>query len=449
MLGKKGGIMEKNSNESLAEKIFRLKEKKTNVKTEIMAGITTFMTMSYILAVNPQILGDAGMDKGAVFTATIIASIIAILIMALYANLPFALAPGMGLNAFFTYTVVMTMGKSWEFALAAVFIEGIIFVFLTFFNVREAIFNAIPRSLKTAVSVGIGLFIALIGLLNSTVIVKNDVGLGLGNLVSKESFIFFIGLLIMAVLTARKTKGALLIGIVISTIIALFTGVSKLPEGGIIQLPPSLSPIAFKLDFSSMFSLEMFSVVFAFLFVDLFDTIGTLTGVATKAKMLDENGQLPNAGRALFADSIGTTLGALLGTSTVTTFVESATGVAEGGRTGLTALSTGFCFFLSIFFYPLITIIPAQATAAALVMVGLFMIDSIVDINFGDFTESFPAFMTIIMMPFAYSIAEGIAFGMISYASVKLLTGKGKEVSPLVYVLALVFLLRYLLPLFS
>ena len=441
--------MEKNSNESFAEKIFRLKEKKTNVKTEIMAGITTFMTMSYILAVNPQILGDAGMDKGAVFTATIIASIIAILIMALYANLPFALAPGMGLNAFFTYTVVMTMGKSWEFALAAVFIEGIIFVFLTFFNVREAIFNAIPRSLKTAVSVGIGLFIALIGLLNSTVIVKNDVGLGLGNLVSKESFIFFIGLLIMAVLTARKTKGALLIGIIISTIIALFTGVSKLPEGGIIQLPPSLSPIAFKLDFSSIFSLEMFSVVFAFLFVDLFDTVGTLTGVATKAKMLDENGQLPNAGRALFADSIGTTLGALLGTSTVTTFVESATGVAEGGRTGLTALSTGFCFFLSIFFYPLITIIPAQATAAALVMVGLFMIDSIVDINFGDFTESFPAFMTIIMMPFAYSIAEGIAFGMISYASVKLLTGKGKEVSPLVYVLALVFLLRYLLPLFS
>ena len=441
--------MEKNLNESLAEKIFRLKEHKTDVKTEIMAGITTFMTMSYILAVNPQILGDAGMDKGAVFTATIIASIIAILIMALYANLPFALAPGMGLNSFFTYTVVMTMGKSWEFALAAVFIEGIIFVFLTFFNVREAIFNAIPRSLKTAVSVGIGLFIALIGLLNSTVIVKNDVGLGLGNLVSKESFIFFIGLLIMAVLTARKTKGALLIGIVISTIIALFTGVSKLPEGGIIQLPPSLSPIAFKLDFSSMFSLEMFSVVFAFLFVDLFDTIGTLTGVATKAKMLDENGQLPNAGRALFADSVGTTIGALLGTSTVTTFVESATGVAEGGRTGLTALSTGFCFLLSIFFYPLITIIPAQATAAALVMVGLFMIDSIVDINFGDFTESFPAFMTIIMMPFAYSIAEGIAFGMISYASVKLLTGKGKEVSPLVYVLALVFLLRYLLPLFS
>lgn len=441
--------MEKNSNESLAEKLFKLKENKTSVKTEIMAGITTFMTMSYILAVNPQILGDAGMDKGAVFTATIIASIIAILIMGFYANLPFALSSGMGLNAFFTYTVVMTMGKSWEFALAAVFIEGIVFIILSIFNVREAIFNAIPRSLKTAVSVGIGLFIALIGLLNSTVIVKNDIGLGLGNLVSKESFIFFIGLLIMAVLTARKTKGALLIGIVISTIIALFTGVSKLPEGGIIQLPPSISPIALKLDFSSMLSFEMFSVVFAFLFVDLFDTVGTLTGVATKAKMLDENGELPNAGRALFADSIGTTLGALLGTSTVTTFVESATGVAEGGRTGLTALSAGFCFFLSIFFYPLITIIPPQATAAALVMVGLFMIDSIVDINFGDFTESFPAFMTIIMMPFAYSIAEGIAFGMISYASVKLLTGKGKEVSPLVYVLALVFLLRYIFPLFG
>lgn len=441
--------MEKNSNQSLANKIFRLKEHKTDFKTEIMAGITTFMTMSYILAVNPQILGDAGMDKGAVFTATIISSIIAILIMAFYANLPFALAPGMGLNAFFTYTVVMNMGKSWQFALAAVFIEGIIFIFLTFFNVREAIFNAIPRSLKTAVSVGIGLFIALIGLINSTVIVKNDIGLGLGNLVSKESFVFFVGLLIMAVLTARKTKGALLIGIVISTIIALFTGVSKLPEGGIMQLPPSLSPIFFKLDLSSIFSFEMFSVVFAFLFVDLFDTVGTLTGVATKAGMLDEKGELPNAGRALLADSIGTTVGSILGTSTVTTFVESATGVAEGGRTGLTALSTGFCFFLSIFFYPLITIIPAQATAAALVMVGLFMIDSIIDINFEDFTESFPAFMTIIMMPFAYSIAEGIAFGMISYAAVKLLTGKGKEVSPLVYVLALVFLLRYLLPLFS
>lgn len=440
--------MEKNQN-SLAERIFKLKKHGSDAKTEIMAGITTFMTMSYILAVNPQILGDAGMDKGAVFTATIISSIVAILVMALYANLPFGLAPGMGLNAFFAYTVVLTMGKSWEFALTAVFIEGIIFIFLSLFNVREAIFNAIPRSLKTAVSVGIGLYIALIGLLNSTVIVKTDVALGLGNLVSKESFIFFIGLLIMAVLTARKVKGALLIGIVISTILALFTGVSHMPETGIIQLPPSLSPIALKLDFSSIFSFEMFSVVFAFLFVDLFDTVGTLTGVATKADMLDEEGKLPNAGRALLADSIGTTLGALLGTSTVTTFVESATGVAEGGRTGLTALSTGFCFLLAIFFYPLISIIPAQATAAALIMVGLFMIDSIIDINFGDFTESFPAFMTIIMMPFTYSIAEGIAFGMISYASVKLLCGKGKEVSPLVYVLALVFLLRYLIPLFS
>ncbi|MDY3006889.1 NCS2 family permease [Anaerococcus porci] len=440
--------MVKNQN-SLAERFFKLKKNGSDVKTEIMAGITTFMTMSYILAVNPQILGDAGMDKGAVFTATIISSIVAILVMGLYANLPFGLAPGMGLNAFFAYTVVLTMGKSWEFALTAVFIEGIIFILLSLFNVREAIFNAIPRSLKTAVSVGIGLFIALIGLLNSTVIVKTDVSLGLGNLVSKESFIFFISLLIMAVLTARKVKGALLIGIVVSTILALFTGVSHLPENGIVQLPPTLSPIAFKLDFSSIFSFEMFSVVFAFLFVDLFDTVGTLTGVATKANMLDEDGKLPNAGKALFADAVGTTIGALLGTSTVTTFVESATGVAEGGRTGLTALSTGFCFLLAIFFYPLIAIIPAQATSAALIMVGLFMIDSIVDINFGDFTESFPAFMTIIMMPFAYSIAEGIAFGMISYAIVKLLCGKGKEVSPLVYILAILFLIRYMIPLFA
>lgn len=441
-------LMVKNQN-SLAERFFKLKKNGSDVKTEIMAGITTFMTMSYILAVNPQILGDAGMDKGAVFTATIISSIVAILVMGLYANLPFGLAPGMGLNAFFAYTVVLTMGKSWEFALTAVFIEGIIFILLSLFNVREAIFNAIPRSLKTAVSVGIGLFIALIGLLNSTVIVKTDVSLGLGNLVSKESFIFFISLLIMAVLTARKVKGALLIGIVVSTILALFTGVSHLPENGIVQLPPTLSPIAFKLDFSSIFSFEMFSVVFAFLFVDLFDTVGTLTGVATKANMLDEDGKLPNAGKALFADAVGTTIGALLGTSTVTTFVESATGVAEGGRTGLTALSTGFCFLLAIFFYPLIAIIPAQATSAALIMVGLFMIDSIVDINFGDFTESFPAFMTIIMMPFAYSIAEGIAFGMISYAIVKLLCGKGKEVSPLVYILAILFLIRYMIPLFA
>ena len=441
--------MENNSNSSLAQRLFKLNEHKTDVKTEIMAGITTFMTMSYILAVNPQILGDAGMDKGAVFTATIISSVVAILVMALYANLPFGLAPGMGLNAFFAYTVVLTMGKSWEFALAAVFIEGIIFIVLSIFNVREAIFNAIPKSLKTAVSVGIGLYIALIGLLNSTVIVKTDVALGLGNLISKESFVFFIALLIMAVLTARNVKGALLIGIIASTIIALFTGVSTLPEGGFIELPPSLSPIAFKLDFSAIFSFEMFSVVFAFLFVDLFDTVGTLTGVATKADMLDEDGKFPQAGKALFADSIGTTLGALLGTSTVTTFVESATGVAEGGRTGLTALATGACFALAIFFYPLIAMIPAQATAAALIMVGLFMIDSIVSINFGDFTESFPAFMTIIMMPFTYSIAEGIAFGMISYAAVKLLTGKGKEVSGLVYVLALVFLLRYMIPLFS
>ena len=431
-------------NNSFFEKAFKLKKRKTDFKTEIMAGITTFMTMSYILAVNPQILGEAGMDKGAVFTSTIIASVIAILIMAFYANLPFALAPGMGLNAFFTYTVVLTMGKPWQFALTAVFVEGIVFIILSAFNVREAIFNAIPISLKKAVSVGIGLFIALIGLLNSSVIVSNDIGLGLGKLVSKESFVFFIGLIIMAVLTAKKVKGALLIGIVLSTIIALFTGVSTLPEHGIIQLPPSISPIAFKLDFSNIFSFEMFSVVFAFLFVDIFDTVGTLTGVATKANMLDEEGKLPDVGKALFADAIGTTFGALLGTSTVTTFVESATGVAEGGRSGLTALACGVCFALSIFFYPLIAIIPSQATAAALVMVGLFMIDSITDINFGDFTESFPAFMTIIMMPFAYSIAEGIAFGMISYAIVKTLTGKAKEVSPLVYVLALVFLLRYI-----
>mgnify|MGYP002711911195 FL=1 len=435
--------------ESFNERAFKLREHGTDQKTEITAGITTFMTMSYILAVNPTILSDAGMDAGAVFSATIIASVIAMLIMAFYANMPFGLSAGMGLNAFLAYTIVMQMGMSWQFALTAVFIEGLIFILLSFTGVREALFNAIPINLKKAVSVAIGLFIALIGLLNAGIVGVGDISLQLGNIASKEGFVFFFALVIMVVLTAKNVKGALLWGILASTVVSLFLGVSSLPEGNaIVSRPPSIAPVAFKLDFSNIFSFEMFSVLFSFLFVDIFDTLGTLTGVATKANMLDENGNLPDGSKALLADAVGTTLGAMLGTSTITTFVESSAGVAEGGRTGLTALSTAICFAIAAFFFPLFSIIPAQATAAALVVVGLFMLSTVVEINFSDITEAFPAFMTILMMPATYSIAEGISFGMISYAGIKLLTGRGKEVSPLVYGLALVFLLRYIVPVF-
>ena len=430
---------------SFFEKTFKLKKHGTNIKTEIMAGITTFMTMSYILAVNPQILSESGMDYGAVFSATILASIIAMLLMGFYANLPFGLSAGMGLNAFFTYTVVMKMGHPWQFALTAVFFEGILFMILSLFGVREAIFNSIPSTLKKAVSVGIGLFIAEIGLLNAGIIEKAEPALSLGNISSKESLVFFFALIVMVVLTTRKVKGALLWGILVSTILSLILGVTGLPEGSLVSLPPSISPIAFKLDFSNVFSLEMFSVLFSFLFVDLFDTLGTLTGVATKAKMLDENGNLENASKALLADSVGTTCGALLGTSTVTTFVESSAGVAEGGRTGLTAIACAGCFAIAAFFFPVFSLIPSQATSAALVVVGLFMLSTVVEINFEDITESFPAFMTILMMPLAYSIAEGIAFGMISFVLIKVLTGKYKEVSWVMYVLAIIFLIRYMI----
>lgn len=436
------------SENSFFERAFKLKKHGTDTRTEIMAGITTFMTMSYILAVNPQILSESGMDYGAVFTGTIIASVVAMLFMAFYANLPFGMSAGMGLNAFFTYTVVMQMGKTWQFALTAVFLEGIIFLLLSFVGLREAIFNSIPINLKKAVSVGIGLFIAEIGLLNAGILEVSDISLSLGELTNANGFIFFFALIIMVVLTARNVKGALLWGILVSTILSLVLGVTHFPDSHIVSLPPTIAPVFFKLDFSNVFSLEMFSVLFSFLFVDIFDTLGTLTGVATKADMLDENGNLPEIKKALLSDAIGTTLGSMVGTSTVTTFVESSSGVAEGGRTGLTALATAVCFVIAAFFFPVFSIIPASATAAALVTVGLFMITTVVDIDFSDISEAFPAFMTILMMPLTYSIAEGISFGMISYALIKLLTGKGKEVSPLVYVLSIVFILRYLLPLF-
>lgn len=431
------------------EKRFRLSEKKTDVKTELMAGFTTFMTMSYILAVNPQMLSETGMDKGGVFTASVIASIIAMICMAFLANLPFGLAPGMGLNAFFTFTVVKTLGYTWQFALTAVFLEGIVFLILSLFKVREMIFDAIPINLKKAVSCGIGLFIALVGLVNSGIILQGEgTVLQLGNLLSRESVVFIVGLFIIALLLAREIKGALMYGILASTILALILGVSKYQGGSPITLPPSLAPVAFQIQFDKIFTFDMFTVVFTFLFVDIFDTVGTLVGVSAKAGMLDEQGKLKEASPALLADAIGTTMGALLGTSTVTTFVESASGVAEGGRTGLTALSTAFFFFLSLFLFPVFGMIPAQATGPALVIVGLFMLSSIKEIDFYDYSEAIPAFITIIAMPFCYSIAEGISFGMISYVLIKLLAGKRKDISILMYILAIVFVLRIIWPLF-
>lgn len=431
------------------EKRFRLSEKKTDVKTELMAGFTTFMTMSYILAVNPQMLSQTGMDKGGVFTASVVSSIIAMICMAFLANLPFGLAPGMGLNAFFTFTVVKTLGYTWQFALTAVFLEGIIFLILSLFKVREMIFDAIPINLKKAVSCGIGLFIALVGLVNSGIIMQGEgTVLQLGNLLSRESVVFIVGLFIIALLLAREIKGALMYGILASTILALILGVSKYQGGSPITLPPSLTPVAFKIQFDKIFTFDMFTVVFTFLFVDIFDTVGTLVGVSAKAGMLDEQGKLKEASPALLADAIGTTAGALLGTSTVTTFVESASGVAEGGRTGLTALSTAFFFFLSLFLFPVFGMIPAQATGPALVIVGLFMLSSIKEIDFYDYSEAIPAFITIIAMPFCYSIAEGISFGMISYVLIKLLAGKRKDISILMYILAIVFVLRIIWPLF-
>ncbi|NLK73313.1 MAG: NCS2 family permease [Clostridiales bacterium] len=424
------------------EKQFKLSENQTNVRTEVLAGITTFMTMAYILIVNPLILSEAGMDFGAVFTATAVASIIGILIMAFYANLPFAMAPGMGLNAFFAYTVVLGMGYSWQMALTAVLIEGIIFIILTFLNVREAIINAIPMSLKKAVSVGIGLFIALIGLANASVIVPGQgVLVSIGNIKSGDALLALIGLLITGILLAKKVKGALFIGILITTVVGFPLGITKLPES-IISLPPSLSPTFLQFDFTQVFSLDMLVVIFTFLFVDLFDTVGTLVGVSTKANMIGEDGKLPRAKQALFADAVGTTVGAALGTSTVTTYVESAAGVAEGGRTGLTSFTTGVLFLIALLFSPIFIMIPGAATAPALILVGLFMLSPIKDLGLEDYTEAIPAFLAIIMMPLAYSISEGIVFGILSYVLLKLLTGKGKEVSALMYVVAVLFILK-------
>jgi len=429
----------------MLEKLFKLKENGTNVKTEILAGLTTFMTMAYILVVNPDILSKTGMDFGAIVTATGLSAIVATLVMALWANLPFALAPGMGLNAFFAFTVCLGLGHPWQFALTAVFIEGLIFIVLTFFNVRSAIVNAIPLPLKHAVSCGIGLFIAFIGLVSAGIIKQGQgIPVTLGDVTSMPALIALLGLLVGGILLVRKVKGALLLAIVFSTVAALLLGVAHLPENRVfVTLPPSLEPILFKFTFSHIFTRDMLIIVLTFLFVDMFDTVGTLVGVASKADMLDEKGGVPNVKQALFADAIGTTVGACIGTSTVTVYVESAAGVTEGGRTGLTALVVAVLFGVALFFAPVFQMIPGCATAPVLILVGLFMMSPILKINFDDYTESLPCFLTIVMMPFAYSIAEGISFGIISYVLLKALSGKFKEVSWLMAVLAVLFLIKY------
>ncbi len=430
------------------EKFFKLKEHNTTVKTEILAGITTFMTMAYILIVNPLMLMETGMPFGAVFTATALSSLIATLVMALYANLPFALAPGMGLNAFFTYAVVLGMGKTWQFALTAVFLEGIIFIILTFLNVREAIIDSIPMNIKRAISVGIGLFIAFIGLVNSQIIIHQDYStiIELGNITQGIPLLALIGLVITGILLEKNVKGALLIGIIVTTAIGFPMGITTISEGfKVVSTPPSMAETFMKFEFTEIFTFDMFVVLFTFLMVDMFDTVGTLIGVSTKAGMLTEDGKVPNAKQALLADAIGTTIGAMFGTSTVTTYVESSAGVAEGGRTGLTSLATAAMFAIALFFSNVFLIIPSAATTPALILVGLFMMSPIKEINLEDFTESIPAFITIIFMPLTYSISEGIVFGMLSYIILKVLTGKGKDLSIFTYIVGLLFLGKILL----
>lgn len=449
------------------ENFFKLKEHGTDVKTEVIAGLTTFMTMAYILAVNPSILGATGMDTGAIFTATALASAIGSFCMALFANLPFVLSAGMGLNAYFAYTVVLGMGYSWEVALTAVFVEGIIFIILSLTNVREAIFNAIPASLKVAVSVGIGLFITFIGLQNAHIVVDGSTLVGLFSFngsVKAGTFqsegitvvLALIGLLITAFLVIKNVKGNILLGILITWVLGIIcqltglyvpnaeAGFYSLIPSGIISAPASVAPTLFKMDFSVIGSLNFLVVVFAFLFVDIFDTLGTLIGCATKADMLDKDGKLPGIKGALMADAVGTTVGACFGTSTITTFVESSSGIAEGGRTGLTSIVSGALFLLALFFSPIFLAIPSFATAPALVVVGFFMMQQVAKIAWNDMLEAIPAFICIFAMPFMYSISEGIAFGVISYVVLHAAAGKAKKITPLMWVLAVLFILKYI-----
>lgn len=448
------------------ENLFKLRENGTDVKREIIAGVTTFLAMAYIIAVNPDILSVSGMPKGAVLTATCLAAGLVTIFMGLYANLPFALASGMGLNAFFTFGVVKQMGVDWRVALTAVFVEGIIFIILSVTNVREAVVNAIPNTLKLAVTAGIGLFIAFIGFVNSGIVIKDpDTLVKMGNFTTPPVIIAVIGIVVIVVLSKKNIKGALLWGIVISTMIAWIYALSNpklAAEAYKIYLPngifkfESLKPIAFQLDFSYIMSSEkiwsFITVTLTFLFVDFFDTVGTLVGVATKVGMIDEKGRVKNAGKALLVDAVGTTFGALIGTSTVTTYVESSAGVAEGGRTGLASVVTGILFLLAMFLSPLFIAIPACATAPALIIVGFFMMENVVKIDFTDFTEGVPAFLTIALMPLTYSIGDGLTIGILSYAVLNFANNiftkdetKKKKVSIVIYILAILFIVKLIM----
>lgn len=428
----------------MLKKLFGFDSSKTTIRTEILAGITTFLTMSYILAVNPTMFAELdGMPGGAVFTSTALAGIIGCVAMAFIGKLPFGLAPGMGLNAFFVYSVCMGMGYSWQFALTAVLIEGLIFVLLTVTNVREAIVNAIPLSLRNAIGAGIGLFIAFIGLNSAGVVVADSATLvALGDITSGSALLALIGLIITGFLYIRNVPGAILIGIVITMLIGIPMGVTEFK--GVLSAPEPITPIFCQFEWDKIFTFDMLAVVFTFLFIDMFDTVGTLVGVCTKAKMTDEKGNIARLKHAFMADSIATTVGAMLGTSTTTTYVESAAGVAQGGRSGLTALSVAGCFAVALFFSPLFLSIPAAATAPALIIVGLLMIESVRNIPLDDFSESIPAFVCMVAMPFTYSISNGVLLGMIAYVLMNMVCGKFKKITPVMYILAVLFILKFI-----
>lgn len=430
---------------STLKKLFGYDSKTTNLRTEILAGITTFLTMSYILAVNPGMFSLLdGMSAGAVFTATALASIVGCLVMAFWGKLPFGLAPGMGLNAFFVFSVCLGMGYSWQFALTAVFIEGLLFILMTITNIREAIVNAIPQNLRYAIGAGIGLFIAFIGLQNAGIIVDNDATLvSLGEICEGPALLAIIGLVITGVLYDKNVRGAMLIGILATTLIGIPMGITEFK--GVVSTPESIAPIFSQFEWKNIFTLDMLVVVFTFLFIDMFDTMGTLIGVCTKADMVDkETGRIPRLKEAFMADAIATTVGAMFGTSTTTTYVESASGVAQGGRSGLTAFVIGCCFIVTLFFSPLFLSIPAAATAPVLILVGLLMIEPITKIDLADFSESIPAFACIIMMPLAYSISDGILTGMILYVVINMVCGNFKKITPTMYILAVMFILKYI-----
>lgn len=427
----------------MLKKLFGFNSKEHTVRTEVMAGVTTFLTMAYILAINPSILGETGMDKGALFTTTVLMSALPTIFMALYAKLPLALAPGMGLNAFFAYTVCMVMGYSWQFALTAVFLEGLVFLLLTVTNLREKIVDVLPNSLKNAISAGIGLYIAFIGLKSAGVIVDNSATLvSLGDLTSGSALLSVIGVVITSVLLIKNVRGALLFGILLTTLIGLPMGVTKID--GVFSVPPSIDPIFCKFEWTHIFTKDMAIIVFTFLFVDLFDCIGTVIGVANRANMVKADGKIPRLKEIFMVDSISTAAGAAMGTSTVAVYVESAAGVNEGGRTGLTAMVTGVCFLLALFFAPLFLAIPAAATTPVLVLVGLMMMGSVRSIDFNNYSEAIPAFVCVLLMPLTYSISEGIVLGHLCYIFVNLLSGNFKKVTVGMYILAAFFLIKFI-----